>query len=72
MKDLLVQELRQQATIKAGEVTPRHVRLLSEAANRIELLIDLLRDRERDNDKWRKRTLEAENRLRLRGIPTKD
>lgn len=72
MKDLLVQELRQQAAIKAGAITPRNVRLLSEAANRIELLIDLLRDRERDNDKWRKRTLEAENRLRLRGIPTKD
>lgn len=71
MKDNLVLELRQQAAIKAGGVTPRHTRLFSEAANRIELMSDLLRERERDNDKWRRRTLEAESRLKLRGMTTK-
>lgn len=71
MKTPLVSDLRTLASIKAGEITPRHARLLSEAANHIELLEDLLRERERDNDKWRKRTLEAESRLRLRGMEPK-
>jgi hypothetical protein len=68
MKDQLVQELRQQSTVKVEGVSPRLTRLLAEAANRISLLNDLLRDRERDTDKWRKRAIEAESRLRLRGI----
>lgn len=72
MKTPLVSDLRTLASIKAGEITPRHIRLLSEAANHIELLQDLLRDKERDNDKWRRRTLEAESRLRLRGMAQKD
>lgn len=71
MKTPLVSDLRQLASIKAGEITPRHVRLLSEAANHIELVEEILRDKERDNDKWRRRTLEAENRLRLRGMALK-
>jgi hypothetical protein len=71
MKTPLVSDLRQLASIKAGEITTRHVRLLSEAANHIELVEEILRDKERDNDKWRRRTLEAENRLRLRGMALK-
>lgn len=68
MIDELITALRQQATVKVEGATPRLTRLLSEAANRIELQIELLRDRERDADRWRRRALEAENRLRLRGI----
>lgn len=68
MTDELISSLRQQATVKVEGATPRLTRLLSEAANRIELQIELLRDRERDADRWRRRALEAENRLRLRGI----
>lgn len=68
----IVSDLRQLAAIKAGEITPRHIKLLSEAANQIDLLQDLLRDKERDNDKWRRRTIEAESRLRLRGMAQKD
>jgi len=71
MKTPLVSDLRQLAAIKAGSISPRHTRLLSEAANHIELVEDLLRDKERDNDKWRKRALEAESRLRLRGMALK-
>lgn len=67
MKTQLVSDLRQLATMKAGEITPRHIRLLSEAANQIELLTTMLHERERDNDKWRKRAIEAENKIRLRG-----
>lgn len=72
MKTPLVSDLRQLAAIKAGNISPRHIRLLSEAANHIELLQDLLREKERDNDKWRRRTLEAESRIRLRGMALKD
>ena len=72
MKTPLIDGLRQLAAIKAGSISPRHIRLLSEAANQIELLQDLLHERERDNDKWRRRTLEAESRLRLRGMVQKD
>lgn len=67
MSKTLVSDLRHLATIKAGEITPRHNRLLSEAANHIELAESLLRDKERDNQKWRKRALEAESRLKFRG-----
>lgn len=72
MKTPLISDLRHLASLKAGNITPRHIRLLSEAANQIELLQELLRERERDNDKWRKRTLEAEGRLRLRGMGLND
>lgn len=68
MTDELISALRQQATVKVEGATPRLSRLLFEAANRIELQLDIIRDRERDADRWRKRALEAENRLRLRGI----
>ena len=68
MKDKLVQELRQRSTMRVEGASPRLQRLLAEAANRIDLLQDLLHQRERDNDKWRKRAVTAENILRLRGM----
>lgn len=71
MNKHMIGDLRQLAAIKAGEITPRHTRLLSEAANHIEMLIDLLHERERDSDKWRKRALEAESKIKLRGMVQK-
>ena len=68
MSKKLISDLRNLASIKVGNITPRHIRLLAEAANQIEMLTELIHERERDNDKWRKRTLEAESRLRLRGM----
>ena len=68
----LIGELRQLATLKAGEITPLHGKLLSEAANHIDLLTDLLRQKEREADKWRRRAAEAESRIRLRGTGQKD
>jgi hypothetical protein len=59
-------DLRQLAALKAGEITPLHGRLLSEAANHIDLLMELLRQREQEADKWRRRAVEAENKIRLR------
>lgn len=68
MSKKLISDLRHMASLRAGEITPRHTRLLAEAANQIEMLTEIIHERERDNDKWRKRTIEAENRLRLRGM----
>ena len=62
----MIADLRQLAVLRAGEITPRHTRLLAEAANQIELLTELLHQRERECDKWRVRAIQAEGKIKLR------
>ena len=64
----LIASLIQMSMMEGGEITPEVTKALGQAVNMLEMQQDLLRDREQRANAWRRRALEAESKLRLRGI----